>query len=134
MQLRARLVMSFSLKDVVESKRQAFKDVVADSAMRIEQNAKGNCPVDTGRLRSDIKIRFTKEGLAAYIGTDVFYAPFVEFGTGRRGAASNVQVPPEVTYVYGPRPGQPARPFLFPALEAERPTFEQNTKNVLKVR
>lgn len=39
------------------------------------------CPVDTGRLRASISHAVVPEEKAAYIGTNVEYAPYVEFGT-----------------------------------------------------
>lgn len=46
-----------------------------------ESHAKGYCPVDTGRLRNSIANAVS--GNAAYIGTNVEYAAFVELGTSR---------------------------------------------------
>lgn len=42
-----------------------------------------NFPVDTGRLRNSISNAVDEEELAAYIGTNVPYAPYQEFGTSR---------------------------------------------------
>ena len=59
---------------------KALKKLVAKTA----RNAKRNCPVDTGRLRSSIVSRVEKDfddGLVGIVGTDVEYAPYVEFGT-----------------------------------------------------
>lgn len=52
-------------------------------AIRVEGAAKQACPVDTGRLRASITHQLGQdgEGLLADIGTDVEYAPYVEFGT-----------------------------------------------------
>ncbi len=44
-----------------------------------EGYAKKACPVDTGRLRNSIT--HETDDNAAYIGTNVEYAPHVEFGT-----------------------------------------------------
>ncbi len=41
--------------------------------------AKEQCPVDTGRLRASITHATVREELAAYIGTNVEYAPYVEY-------------------------------------------------------
>lgn len=46
-----------------------------------EDHAKENCPVDTGRLRNSIT--HTTEGESAIIGTNVKYAPYIEYGTGK---------------------------------------------------
>ena len=44
-----------------------------------ETYAKMKCPVDTGRLRNSIT--HTSDGKSAYVGTNVEYAPYVEYGT-----------------------------------------------------
>lgn len=52
-------------------------------ALQVERAAKQLCPVDTGRLRASINHRLEADGqgLVAIIGSDVEYAPYVEFGT-----------------------------------------------------
>lgn len=51
--------------------------------IRVDSRAKALCPVDTGRLRSSInwRIAHDSQGLVGIVGTNVDYAPFVEFGT-----------------------------------------------------
>lgn len=44
------------------------------------------CPVDTGRLRNSIAHTVRESEQAAYIGTNVSYAPHVELGTRRQRA------------------------------------------------
>lgn len=50
--------------------------------------AKRMAPVDTGRLRSSIAEELRREDgeLVEIVGTDVEYAPYVEFGTRRMRA------------------------------------------------
>lgn len=52
-------------------------------AVKVESAAKRICPVDTGRLRSSIthELDTDARGLVAFVGTNVEYARFVEFGT-----------------------------------------------------
>lgn len=66
----------------VESKR----DLVA-VAVTIENRAKELCPVDTGRLRSSIGHEEGSDNQGYYVdvGTNVAYAPYVEFGTSKGG-------------------------------------------------
>lgn len=66
--------------------------------IRVESAAIRACPVDTGRLRSSIThdVGQDERGLVGRVGSDVVYAPYVEFGTSRT----------------------PAQPFLRPALGA----------------
>ena len=51
-----------------------------------EGYAKLICPVDTGRLRNSITHKVDIGEQAAYIGTNVEYAPYVELGTSRQKA------------------------------------------------
>lgn len=48
-----------------------------------ETYAKEGAPVDTGRLRNSIAHKVDSSEPAAYIGTNVEYAPYQEFGTSR---------------------------------------------------
>lgn len=66
------------------------------ATLAVESQARRDCPVDTGRLRSSITSRV--EGSTGIIGTNVEYAAFVEHGTDKTGA----------------------QPFLFPAVEQIR--------------
>lgn len=116
--------------------QQQLKDVVHDSALRIQSGGKERCPVRKtkglgGRLRNSIRVYFFRNGQAAQVGSDVEYSRFVEFGTGLRGSGSS-HPPAPPGWVYGSRPGMEAQPFLYPAFEAERPRFIANV--IRKVR
>lgn len=52
--------------------------------LAIQNKARQLCPVDTGRLRSSIFMRKGEDFVE--IGTNVHYAPHVEFGTSRMRA------------------------------------------------
>ena len=54
-----------------------------------ETYAKQETPVDTGRLRNSIS--HAVDGEAAYIGSNVEYAPYVELGTSRAKAHHMLQ-------------------------------------------
>jgi HK97 gp10 family phage protein len=71
---------------------------VAKLTVRVDRGAKRLAPVDTGRLRSSITWEMGQEGtvIVGRVGTNVHYAPYLEFGTRRMRA----------------------RPFLRPALAA----------------
>lgn len=51
--------------------------------LRVQNEARKLCPVDTGRLRSSIQATPGRDGRGPYVevGTNVEYAPFVEYGT-----------------------------------------------------
>lgn len=54
---------------------------INDSTMKLWREIALRTPVDTGRLRSSIGPRFMDDGLTGEVGTNVKYAPHVEFGT-----------------------------------------------------
>ncbi len=76
--------------------------------MTAESNAKGYCPVDTGRLRNSISN--THDANSVYIGTNVEYAAYVELGTRRMGA----------------------RPYLKPAVENHVSEYKSLAEQALK--
>lgn len=64
-------------------------------AKKIQRNAKYLAPVDSGQLRNSIKTKSqtTQKGAEAQVFTNVEHAPYVEFGTGQRGAESSIDRP-----------------------------------------
>ena len=72
--------MDIKITDNSAEVQAAFNDKIALVLGAIgeiaEGYAKGDCPVDTGRLRNSITHR--TEGKDEYIGTNVEYAPYVE--------------------------------------------------------
>lgn len=64
---------------VKEIFRQAKEQALEAIGLKAESYAKMLCPVDTGNL-SD-RITHDKDNDSAYVGTNVDYAPYVEFGT-----------------------------------------------------
>lgn len=56
-----------------------------DRAEAVKELAKNFAPYDTGNLYNSIAIEYhkTEDGIAADIGTDVFYAGYQEIGTSR---------------------------------------------------
>lgn len=76
-------------------------------------SAPGEAPaVDTGRLRASITHRIEHDGdeSAAYVGTNVEYAPYLEFGTIRMAP----------------------RPFMVPAIERNKEWIKNKIKSVVK--
>lgn len=60
---------------------EAVKLATLRAAVDCEREAKMRTPVDFGRLRSSITYRFSDDGYAADVYTDVSYAAYVEYGT-----------------------------------------------------
>lgn len=81
-----------SNRDLIE---QASDDAIERSleaiGLQAEGYAKMLCPVDTGNLRNSITHTVDGAGQKAYIGTNVEYAPYVEFGTSRMRAQPYLQ-------------------------------------------
>ena len=80
--------MSYTFKDntaeVLSALKMAKKRGLEAIGLSAEGYAKKETPVDTGRLRNSISHATDDE--AAYIGTNVEYAPYVELGArGRDG-------------------------------------------------
>ena len=105
-----------------------LKKVVKKSADLVAMTARKNCPVaprafkkggetiPPGHLKQSIK-SFRRK-LTGYIGTDVNYARFVEFGTIGAGNTSPRQ--------------QKAQPYIYPAVRARTPYFHAETKRAVR--
>lgn len=70
--------------------------------------AKASCPVDTGLLRNSIQFKSSVADSMVVIGSNVFYAPFVEIGTGVQSSMGNGRPG---------WPGQRPQPYLKPAVD-----------------
>lgn len=68
----------------IDDIERAVQEELEDTANDIEDDAKRNCPVDTGYLRSSIKTDIDK--LDVEVGTDCEYAPYVHDGTYKMSA------------------------------------------------
>ena len=97
----------------------------------VENEAKKLCPVDTGQLRSSITHEVVeKEGR---VGTNVEYAPYVEYGTGLFAAKGDGRQE-RWNYQDGEGNwhstiGQHPQPFLHPALNNNREQVLQTIKD-----
>ena len=89
--------------------RKAVQEQIGKSALNIQFGAKKRCPVRTGALRNSITVDFYGV-MSAQIGPHMPYAPYVEYGTRKMRA----------------------QPYLFPAFEEERPSFEEGLAKVIK--
>ena len=112
---------------------EALKKGIGRACARIQADAKQNCVVDTGRLRASIVTEVHIEGntVVGTVGTNVEYAPYVEFGTGRKGDPS-VEHTTKESWVYNANGrfytshGNEPKPFLYPAFRANRDKIEND--------
>lgn len=91
--------------------QSAINLAITANAEAILEDAQALCPVRTGALRDSIAIEYENDGdiLTANIGTDMYYGPYVEFGT---------------RYME-------AEPFLFPAFEQNAPELGADIADAL---
>ena len=76
-------------QQILSALEKGIKNGLEAIGLTAETYAKKETPVDTGRLRNSIS--HTVDGEAAYIGTNVEYAPYVELGTNRAKAHHMLQ-------------------------------------------
>lgn len=80
-------VISVEIKDNSEEVKAEAKAKINAWLEAIGQDAAATAaeraPVDTGRLKNSIESAVVESEQAAYIGTNVEYAPYQEFGTSK---------------------------------------------------
>lgn len=105
--------MSFHFTDnsgaFIDAMNEKVKQALWTVGATAETHAKEGCPVDTGRLRNSITHQEDEQ--ATYIGTNVEYAPFVEFGSIHNPNASH---------------------FLLNAAQNHKDEYKQMIDNILK--
>lgn len=105
-------------QDLRQMKKAKMNKTIRKWTEYVRGEAVDLCPVKTGELRQSIHSDVEDNGdtTVGTVYTDKEYAACVEFGTGRRGAAST-GVSPDVELDYSTSiNGQPAQPYMYPAL------------------
>ena len=107
---------------------QQMEQALNKACILVENQAKENCPVDTGELR--MSITHYVEGDTGVVGTNKQYAPYVEYGTGLFAREGNGRQTPwsyqDAKGEWHSTKGQKPQPFLEPALL-------DNEKNIIKI-
>ena len=97
---------------------QQMEQALYKACILVENQAKENCPVDTGELR--MSITHYVEGDTGVVGTNKQYAPYVEYGTGLFAREGNGRQTPwsyqDAKGEWHSTKGQKPQPFLEPAL------------------
>lgn len=96
--------------EAIDAKNGAVPRALEIIGQVAERYAKGYAPVDTGRLRNSISHEVAPDENAVYVGTNVEYAPYQEFGTRYQGGT----------------------PFLRPAIENHLDEYKQIVEEELK--
>jgi HK97 gp10 family phage protein len=95
---------AFAIEQLVQFERNLDDELEAamqDSVQWVERDAKGRAPTDTGALRASLAgmVKPTvDDAVKGYVGSNLKYSKFQEFGTSKMGA----------------------QPYLRPAIEANR--------------
>lgn len=114
-----------------------IKPIIEDATIRVRDEAKMRVPVDTGELQNsiDYNVDISAKGFIGKVFTNKEHGLYVELGTGPKGEASHIGISPEIKPIYSPSGwvyydvdkqkfiftnGQPARPFMYPALHENR--------------
>ena len=123
--------------EVLEAFDEACERALERCGNQAEGYAKDLAPVDTGALRNSISHKVVDSEPAAYIGSNVEYAPYKEFGTGHYSTTGGGT--PKERWVYMDEEGnwrigkpQPATPFLKPAVADHVGTYKNIFKDELK--
>ena len=74
------------VKEVIEAKNNAIARALEAIGIQAEGDVAELAPVDTGRLRDSITHEVDESEEAVYIGTNVEYAAYQEYGTSRMKA------------------------------------------------
>lgn len=96
--------------EVLQQLSRAVATALEKCGLLAEGYAKKLCPVDTGRLRNSIAHAVADKEQAAYIGSNVTYAPNVELGTVH----------------------QKAQPYLHPAVARHADEYKKIIKEAMK--
>ncbi len=100
-----------------------IKDAVTKATSLVFTEAKLTVPVDQGNLRKSLhmEVEDKEKETVGKVATNMEYAPYVEFGTGRRGTGSYPYEIEGVQLSYNQKyAGQTAQPYLYPSLENNR--------------
>ena len=123
-------------EEVLEALKEAVLRALERCGLQAEGYAKDLTPVDTGNLRNSITHQVSEDGREVYIGTNVEYAPYVELGTGIYAEGGGGRPTP---WVYQDEKGQwhwtrgnPAQPFLKPAVADHAQTYRNIIEDELK--
>lgn len=116
---------------------QALDECGVIAAKAAQQELTMSGAVDTGRLRGSIDYGVVEADQEMQVGTNVEYAPYVEFGTGCYSTVGGGTS--KSSWLYQGDDGEthigkpmPARPYLKPALEKNVQQFQQAFERNLK--
>lgn len=121
-------------EEIKDNMKNALLRALEKIGMTAEKYAKRLCPVDTGNLRNSITHRVDEGEPAAYIGSDMKYAAYVELGTGKHYPGGR-----PTPWVYQDAKGNwhwthvnKAQPYLKPAAANHAAQYRQIVEDEMK--
>lgn len=107
-----------------------------NACILVENEARKNAPANTGELRRSITHRL-KSDTVGVVGTNLSYAPYVEYGTGIFSSQGNGRQDPwsyqDAKGQWHTTSGMKPQPFLHPALENNIEQIKQQIgKEIIK--
>ena len=115
-------------KEILKATDEAIYNALDIIGNKAADYAAGLAPVDTSNLKNSIDSKVNMDEKAVYVGTDVEYAPYVEFGhhqkVGRYVPAIGKRLVREFV---------PAKPFLKPAIENHLDEYKHILESELKL-
>ena len=120
--------------DVLDEFHDAVLRALERCGEQAEGYAKDLAPVDTGNLRNSISHTVDEDEPAVYIGSNVEYAAYVELGTGKytEGGRPTPWVYQDDNGNWHWTAGNPAQPFLAPAVKEHATTYRNIIEDELK--
>lgn len=103
-------------KEILKATDEAIYNALYIIGAKAADYAAGLAPVDTGRLKNSLTHEVSMNEKAVYVGTNVEYAPHVEYG--HRTVAGNTVDP---------------KPFLKPAIERHMDEYKHILEEELKM-
>lgn len=126
-------------KQIIDAAQEQVIKALEEIGLLAEGYAKVNITeqkaVDTGNLRNSISHKVVADDRSVYIGTNVEYAPYIEFGTGIYAEQGGRQTPWAYQDTEGnwhKTKGQKARPYLRPAASDHSEEYMQVLEDNLK--
>lgn len=121
--------------EVLDAMNPAVEKALEIIGMTAERYAKELAPVDTGRLRNSISHEVDTDSKTVFVGTNVEYAPYIEFGTGK--FAESGGRPTAWRYQddkgnWHTTNGMRPQPYLRPAIDDHMAEYEQIVKDTLQ--
>lgn len=123
------------LKSTVSDIEEKVDFAIGVNVEAMASEAKNRVPVDMGRLRSSISS--SKQAKYQYeLVAGVFYAPYVEFGTGKYAASYVKSIDPEwsklaLQFFVNGQGRMPERPFLYPSFKRIFPILVKDIENLV---